>query len=603
MKAQSFNFANKAMKKVIGIVDDVTWKSRTHLVNVLGNNTNINDAQLSTLMDMLGAYKSIVEQLAINPSRTFSKETDLLKNHVSLLRSSLMELIGLKGDTVIEEEKGDRRFKDKSWNDNPFFSYLKQAYLLNSKTVLDLVNTLEDTNNHTHDQFMFFTRQLVNALAPTNFVLTNPAVLRKTAESGGGNLVDGFKNFIEDYRRNPNLLNIAMTDFAEFEVGKNLATTPGKVVFQNRMFQLIQYSPTTEQVNQTPLLVIPPWINKYYILDLKEENSLVKWLVDQGHSVFIVSWVNPGPSLRDVRFDDYLLEGFLPAMQAVTDATGEHSINVIGYCVGGTLLSCALAYLEDKGLSDRVKCATYLTTLIDFTDPGGIGVFIRDSTIEGIERSLEKHGYYDGRAMAFSFNLLRENDLFWSFFVNNYLMGEKPDAFDLLFWNSDGTNLPAAMHAWYLRNLYLENKLVQPNGVKVADTDIDHRTIKTPVYFLSTIQDHIAKWKTTYKGTQIHGGDVTFVLSGSGHIAGVVNPPKAEKYCHWVNGELPEDPEQWLESAEKHHGSWWSNWNEWVQPHVGEKVDARNPGEMGLEAIEDAPGTYVKQRIADVIND
>ncbi len=603
MKAQDFNFAGKAVKKMLGVVDNVTWKTRSQLADFLGKNTNINDAQLSAMLDMVGAYKSIVEQLTLHPVRTAGKEVELLKSHVSLLRNSLGRAFGIESESVIEPERGDRRFNDKEWKDNVIFDYLKQAYLLNSKAVLELVDTLDDTKHHSHDQYMFYTRQLVNALAPSNFVLTNPEVLRKTVSTGGTNLAEGLKNLIEDYRRNPNMLNIAMTDFSAFEVGKNLATTPGKVVFQNHMLQLIQYTPTTDKVNQTPLMIIPPWINKYYILDMKQENSLVTWLVDQGHTVFMVSWVNPGPSMRDISFEDYLLHGALPALDAVEDATGEKEINVIGYCVGGTLLSATLAYLAAKRKAKRIKCATYLTTLIDFTDPGGIGVFINDTTIESIEKSLDKTGYYDGRSMAFSFNLLRENDLFWSFFVNNYLMGEKPEAFDLLYWNSDGTNLPAAMHGWYLRNMYLENKFIKANGITLDNTPIDHRKIKTPVYFLSTIQDHIAKWKTCYRGTQVHSGDVTFVLSGSGHIAGVVNPPAAEKYCHWTNDSLPEDPDNWLETATKQEGSWWPNWNNWVQPYVGEQVAPRIPGDRNLEVIEDAPGTYVKQRIADVIND
>jgi polyhydroxyalkanoate synthase len=392
-----------------------------------------------------------------------------------------------------------------------------------------------------------------------------------------------------------------MTDFSAFRVGHNVATTPGKVVFQTDLMQLIQYSPTTEQVYRTPVLIMPPWINKYYILDLKAKNSLVKWMVDEGFTVFVVSWVNPGPSLRDKGFDDYMVEGPLAAIEAIEKATGEKSVNVVGYCVGGTLLATTLAWLQSTKQESKIRSATYLTTLMDFSDPGGIGVFINEHALRGIEKKLDKVGYYDGRAMAFSFNLLRENDLFWSFFINNYLKGEKPAAFDLLYWNSDSTNLPAKMHAYYLRNMYLNNKLIEPGGIEICGQKIDLSKIKTPAYFLSTVQDHIAKWKSTYSGARVHAGDVKFVLSGSGHIAGVVNPPEAGKYGYWTNPALPATPDEWLKGAEKNKGSWWTDWKNWVLTHSGELVSAREPGDRELGVIEDAPGTYVKQRIADVI--
>jgi len=601
MKIPGSQVAGKTAKKVVGVVDNINWKARKQVTNLLGKSKLVDDAQLNTMFDMISSYRVIAEQLALSPVRTTGTEIELLKDHVALLRTSVAKLFGTPVQPVIEPARGDRRFADKDWEENPFFDYLKQAYLLNSRAVLELVDSLEDTDHMKQEQFMFFARQLVNALAPTNFVLTNPQVLRKTVETKGKNLLTGAKNLFKDVRSNSKVLNVAMTDHDAFEVGKNLATTPGKVVFQNELMQLIQYTPTTEQVHQIPLMIIPPWINKYYILDMKEENSLVKWLTDQGHTVFIISWVNPGPALRDIHFEDYMTKGAIAGMDAVAKATGENAVNLIGYCVGGTLLSATLAYLTSKRKAKRVKSATYLTTLIDFTDPGGIGVFVNDSSVESIEKMLSKRGFFDGRSMAFSFNLLRENDLFWSFYVNNYLLGEKPQAFDLLYWNSDGTNLPAAMHGWYLRNMYLENKFIQPGGVKLADTPIDHRKIKTPVYFLSTVQDHIAKWKATYKGTQVHGGDVTFVLSGSGHIAGVVNPPEAQKYGYWVNQALPESADQWLADSEKMPGSWWPHWNQWIAPYAGEWVKPRVPGDGELEVIEDAPGSYVKMRIPEVL--
>lgn len=601
MKLVKSNVADKALTRMFGAVDNVNWKVRSLVAGILGKSSLVNDAQLNTMLDMMGSYRAIAEQLARHPVRTTSAELELLKGHVALLRSSIAKLLGNSSQPVIEPARGDRRFEDRDWQENIVFDYLKQAYLLNSRTVLELVDSLEDTDHLKQEQFMFYTRQLINALAPTNFVLTNPKVLRKTISSKGSNLLAGFKNLINDVRTNPKMLSVAMTDSSAFEVGRNLATTAGKVVYQNELMQLIQYLPSTEKVHQTPLLIIPPWINKYYILDMKQENSMVKWLVDQGHTVFIISWVNPGPALSDIRFEDYMTRGSIAAMDAIVKATGEPDVNLIGYCVGGTLTSATLAYLAAKRKAKRVRSATYMTTLIDFSDPGGIGIFVNDTSVSSIEKMLSKRGFFDGRTMAFSFNLLRENDLFWSFYINNYLLGEKPQAFDLLFWNSDGTNLPAAMHSWYLRNLYLENRFIEPCGISLADTPIDHRKIKTPVYFLSTIQDHIAKWKGTYAGAHVHGGDVTFVLSGSGHIAGVVNPPAAEKYCFWTNDDLPLDPDEWLKDSQKHAGSWWPHWDRWVQPFAGNLVEARIPGDGQLEVIEDAPGSYVKMQIAEVL--
>ncbi|MCP5209088.1 MAG: class I poly(R)-hydroxyalkanoic acid synthase [Hahellaceae bacterium] len=602
MSSESSNTAQKAIKNLFTSLDTTTSKYRELLEEQLSKNTNIDDSQLSTIFDMLGSYRDIIEQLAMHPLKVANTEKSALRKHAKLIKNTAKRIFGKTSDPVVVPEDGDKRFMDPEWQENMVFDYIKQTYLIYSETLLDLVSNLEDSDTHTHEQFAFYTRQMVNALSPTNFVFTNPEVLRKTVSSGGKNLIEGFKQFWGDYKSNPQLLNISMTDFSAFRVGHNVATTPGKVVFQTDLMQLIQYTPTTEKVRKTPVLIMPPWINKYYILDLKAKNSLVKWMVDQGFTVFMVSWVNPGPSLRDKGFDDYMLEGPLAAIEAIEKATGEKSVNAVGYCVGGTLLATTQAYLHNKKQQKKIKSATYLTTLMDFADPGGIGVFINEHAIKGIEKKLNKLGYYDGRAMAFSFNLLRENDLFWSFFINNYLKGEKPAAFDLLYWNSDSTNLPAKMHAYYLRNMYLDNKLIEPNGIELCGEKIDLSKIKTPAYFLSTVQDHIAKWKSTYKGAQVHAGDVKFVLSGSGHIAGVVNPPEAEKYGYWTNPVLAETPDEWLNKAEKHKGSWWLDWKAWAEQHGGELVDARVPGDRELEVIEDAPGTYVKQRIADVIN-
>ncbi|WP_129142091.1 alpha/beta fold hydrolase, partial [Modicisalibacter coralii] len=390
-----------------------------------------------------------------------------------------------------------------------------------------------------------------------------------------------------------------------FQVGTNIAVTPGQVIYENELIQLIQYTPTTEEVFKTPLLVVPPWINKYYILDLRQDNSLMKWLVDQGHTVFLISWRNPGPEQRDMTWADYMQLGPIAAMGAIEQACGEKSVNLLSYCVGGTLAASTVAYLTSTRRGRKVRSVTYMATLQDFSDPGEIGVFINEPVLQGIERQLEADGYLDGRVMAFSFNLLRENDLFWSFFVNNYLKGETPAAFDLLYWNTDGTNLPAATHGWYLRHMYLENRLVEPGGIELDGVKIDLRKISTPSYFVSARDDHIAKWNSTYYGTQYPKGPVTFVLGGSGHIAGIVNPPSKNKYGYWTNDALPPTPREWFEGATQHEGSWWPHWQAWMTDNKyadpDKQVPARQPGDGELEPIEPAPGRYVRQTIPEVL--
>ncbi|ARU57323.1 poly(3-hydroxyalkanoate) synthetase [Oleiphilus messinensis] len=583
-------------------MDQISQQYRKAFEEVATKADHIDDSQIAAVFEMLGTYRDICEQMALHPFKVASKETQMVRKQFSLLKNTAMRAVGRSVSPVAVPDGADRRFSDQEWSDNILFDYLKQAYLINANTLLEMVSELEGTQAHTRDQFVFYTRQLVNALSPSNFALTNPEVLRKTFSSKGKNLVEGVKNFWDDFKSSPQVLNISMTDFSAFRVGQNVATTPGKVVYQTDLMQLIQYEPTTEKVQKTPILIIPPWINKYYILDLTAKNSLVKWLVDQGFTVFMTSWVNPGPALKNKGFEHYMQDGPLSAFSAIEKATGESEIHAVGYCVGGTLLACTLAYLKDKGES-RTVSATYLTTLLDFSDPGGIGVFINDHTIGGIEKRLDKAGYYDGRSMAFSFNMLRENDLFWSFFINNYLKGEKPAAFDLLYWNSDSTNLPAKMHGWYLRHMYLDNELIQPGKLELMGVKLDLGKIDTPVFFLSTIQDHIAKWKATYLGAKAHNGDVTFVLSGSGHIAGVVNPPGPEKYGYWTNAELSETSDSWFNNAEKHKGSWWPAWKTWLLERSDEVVEARQPGDRELECLEDAPGSYVRMRIADVVKE
>lgn len=569
-----------------------------HMEQWLGDTGMVDDATLSTLTEMSDAYRTMAEDLLLHPLRFASAELDLGRKHLSLGYYTLARLMGREKPPVAQPEKDDRRFQADDWHKHLPFDVLHQAYLINTRAFLDWVQHMEGVPASGRDQMVFYARQLTSALSPSNYPLTNPEVLRITWERKGMNLVDGGRQLVEDLRQNPSLFNVGMTDRSAFEVGRNLATTPGKVVYQNELMQLIQYAPTTETVSKRPVLIVPPWINKYYILDLTARNSFIQWLVDQGQTVFIISWRNPGPSLRDKGWDDYMQQGPLEAMAAVTEATGEERMNVIGYCIGGTLLGSTLAWLKKKRRKPVVS-ATYLTTLLDFSDPGGIGVFINDHSIRGIERMLQRKGYLDGRAMAFTFNLLRENELFWSFWTNHYLKGEKPAAFDILYWNTDGTNLPARMHSFYLREMYLNNRLIEPDALTLNGESINLRDIDVPSFFLSARQDHIAKWKSTYRGALVHGGDVRFVLSGSGHIAGVVNPPYKEKYGYWTNDTLSPDADTWFAEAEHHAGSWWPHWIEWLGQYAGDQVPARIPGDGHLPALEDAPGSYVRMKAAE----
>jgi len=450
---------------------------------------------------------------------------------------------------------------------------------------------VEGMDDKTARKVDFYTRQFVDAMAPSNFVLTNPEVLRSTIESGGENLLNGLQHLLEDLERGKGRLMIKMTDMEAFEVGRNIAVTPGKVVYQNDLVQLLQYEPATAEVKRRPLLIMPPWINKYYILDLRPRNSFVRWAVERGHTVFVVSWVNPDEHLAAKTFDDYMREGPLACLDAIERATGERETNVIGYCLGGTLLAATLAYMAAKD-DKRFASATYFASMVDFTEAGELSVFIDEEQLHMLEERMRQHGYLEGSDMATTFNMLRANDLIWSFVVNNYLLGKEPFPFDLLYWNSDSTRMPATMHSFYLRAMYQENKLVEPGGIALDGVPIDLRKIKTPTFILASREDHIAPWKSAYAATQLYKGPVKFVLAASGHIAGVVNPPDPVKYGHWENAKLPKKPDDWLAGAQYHEGSWWPLWEKWIARHAGGKVPARNPGDGKLKPIENAPGSY-----------
>ena len=554
------------------------------------------------------AFLEMTARMMQDPVNLVQAHMSLWYDYMRLWQSATERLMGGEPDPVAEPEQHDRRFSDPAWEENQLFDFVKQSYLLTARWLQATVEGIEGLDDKTARKVDFYTRQFVDAMAPSNFLMTNPEVLRATLESGGENLVKGLQNLLDDLDRGQGRLDIKMTDYEAFEVGVNLALTPGKVIYQNELIQLIQYTPSTEKVHKRPLLIVPPWINKFYILDLREKNSFIKWAVAQGYTVFVISWVNPDAELTGATFDDYMVKGPLAALDAIEKATGERQANAIGYCLGGTLLACALGYLAAKG-DERIKTATFLATMLDFEEAGELEIFIDEEQLTALEERMSERGYrhlpvvdggyLEGSEMATTFNMLRANDLIWSFVVNNYLLGKDPFPFDLLYWNSDSTRMPAAMHSYYLRTMYQDNKLVEPGSIELAGMPIDLSQVKTPVYFLSTREDHIAPWTSTYAGTQIFSGPKRFVLAASGHIAGVINPPAAGKYSHWINAKIPKTPYAWLKESEEVPGSWWRDWDKWLARKSGPKVKARKPGAGKLKAIEEAPGSYVKVTIRE----
>jgi polyhydroxyalkanoate synthase len=551
------------------------------------------------MADELGITQAFLEawmKVLSDPFKLAEAQMRLWQDYASLWQSSWLKLMGQSAPPVAEPLHGDRRFKHEDWRENFLYDYIKQSYLIAARHLHQTVGKVEGLDEQAAKKVDFYTRQYIDALSPTNFLLTNPEVMRETVASGGQNLVKGLNNLLEDLSRGDGeQLRVRMTDETAFQLGVNIATTPGSVVFQNDLIQLIQYAPAEGTVWRRPLLIVPPWINKYYILDLRENNSFVKWAVEQGHTVFVISWVNPDARLAHKRFEDYLNEGVLAAVDAIGRATGEGRVNAIGYCLGGTLLACALGYLAARG-DERIASATFFASMLDFAEAGELEVFIDEQQISALEKRMLERGYLEGSEMATTFNMLRSNDLIWSFVVNNYLMGRDPFPFDLLYWNSDSTRMPAAMHSYYLRNMYLKNRLAQPGGIELDGVAINLGRVKTPLYFVSTLEDHIAPWRSTYAGARLFDSEARFVLGGSGHIAGIINPPAAKKYGYWTNARLPADAEQWLKGAAQHPGSWWTDWAQWVARHAGERVPARVPGKGKLKVIEPAPGSYVKMR-------
>ncbi|OJH75314.1 Poly-beta-hydroxybutyrate polymerase [Vibrio vulnificus] len=506
--------------------------------------------------------------------------------------------VALSGNTqsIIEADKGDKRFSNEAWQSEAMYSFIKQSYLLFSKTYMDTIDAIEGLDEKTKERISFFSRKAINALSPSNFIATNPELLKLTIEKNGENLLAGMELLREDVESSADILKIRMTNNNAFRIGEDIATTAGDIVFQNDLFELIQYRPLTEQVNATPLLIVPPFINKYYILDLTAKNSMVRWLLEQGHSVFMMSWKNPGKAQANVEFGDYVTEGVVKAVTAIEEITGQEQINAAGYCIGGTVLACTVGYYAAKRMKKRIKSATFFTTLLDFSQPGEVGAYINDTIISAIELQNNAKGYMDGRSLSVTFSLLRENSLYWNYYVDNYLKGSSPVDFDLLYWNSDSTNVAAATHNFMLRELYLNNKLVQDKGVKIGGVWIDLDKIRIPSYFVSTKEDHIALWQGTYRGALNMGGNKTFVLGESGHIAGIVNHPAKNKYGFWVNDNLDESADEWLSNAQHKEGSWWTHWDQWLtQFNPAEKVLPYRQGSEVNPVMDVAPGSYVKQ--------
>ncbi|WP_164937713.1 PHA/PHB synthase family protein [Bradyrhizobium guangxiense] len=554
----------------------------------------VQDRPPAELAEVVKTFTSVAEYWLSDASRSSDLQTKLAKDYLDLWGSAARRMAGQDAPPAIAPSPRDKRFADPEWKSNQFFDFVMQLYLLTTKWAQELVRDAE-LDPHTRRKAEFYVQQLTNALSPSNFVLTNPEVLRETVASSGENLARGLTMLAEDIAAGKGMLKIRQSNPDNLVVGVNMATTPGKVIYQNEMMQLIQYSPTTETVLRTPLLIVPPWINKFYILDLKPEKSYIKWCVDQGITVFVISWVNPDKRLGNKSWEDYMKEGPLTAMDVIEKVTGEMKVHTAGYCVGGTMLATTLAWLAEKR-RQRVSSATFFAAQVDFTHAGDLLVFVDEEQIAALEQDMKTAGVLEGSKMAMAFNMLRSNDLIWSYVVSNYLKGQQPSAFDLLHWNSDATRMTQANHSYYLRNCYLENRL--STGTMVLDnTLLDLSKVKVPVYNLATREDHIAPAESVLYGSQFFGGPVKYVLSGSGHIAGVVNPPASNKYQYWTNDNIKDvNVAQWMKGAVEHKGSWWPDWRQWLGEIDPEQVPARSVGSDALPPIEDAPGSYVRVR-------
>ena len=553
-------------------------------------NSGLGDG-VSEVVKTLG---QVAEKWMVDPQKAVEAQSRLGTQFMDLWATTLKRMQGEEPAPVVAPAPQDKRFQDPEWSKNAVFDFLKQAYLVTSHWAEAMVDEADDLDEHTRAKARFYVKQLSAALSPSNFVATNPELIRETFKESGANLVRGMKMLAEDVEAGGGELKLRQSDSTKFKVGENLATTPGKVIYRNDLMELIQYSPTTESVLRRPLLIVPPWINKYYILDLNQEKSFIRWAVGQGLTVFCMSWVNPDERQAEKGFGDYMREGVFAALDAIEQATGERNVTAIGYCVGGTLLAVPLAYMAATG-DNRIDSATFFTTQVDFTHAGDLRVFVDEAQVQAVEAMMKTRGYLEGSRMATAFNMLRPNDLIWPYVVNVYLKGKAPFPFDLLYWNSDATRMPAANHSFYLRNCYLENKLTKGEMI-IDNVKLDLSKVKIPVFNLATREDHIAPALSVFLGSKAFGGPVEFVVAGSGHIAGVVNPPSKPKYGYWTGVVDTESYEDWLGKASEHKGSWWPYWFEWVERQAPERVPPHQPGEGHLPALCDAPGTYVRMK-------
>lgn len=536
------------------------------------------------------AMTQVMTSLAAKPDKVVEAQSDLLNGYLELWGQMARRTLGT--EQTATKPVRDKRFNDPRWEQNLMYDMMRQSYLLSSNWLNKLIGSVDDIDPLVKRRAEFFTKLLTDAMSPANFLLTNPVAIDALLESKGETLVKGMERFADDLARGDGKLMISQADYSRFKVGENVATTPGKVVYRSIYFELLQYSPTTEQVHEIPLLIFPPWINKFYILDLQAKNSLIKWLVGQGFTVFVTSWVNPDKSMKDTSFEDYMFGGIYEATQKVLEQTGAKQVNAVGYCIGGTLLGCALAHMAEKG-DTSIASATFFTAQHDFTEAGDLLLFTSETWLKELERQMDAAGgVLPGAAMADTFNALRANDLIWSFFVSNYLMGKDLTPFDLLCWNADQTRMPKALHLFYLRRFYGENALARGHLV-LGGVRIDPKKVTIPIYEQAGREDHIAPPLSVYKGSKLFGGPVTFTLAGSGHIAGVVNPPAAQKYMHWLNDSHPDTFELWLEGASEHAGSWWPHWSDWLSKLSGDMVPARDPAKGKFKPLQDAPGSYV----------
>jgi polyhydroxyalkanoate synthase len=539
------------------------------------------------------ALTDVMGRLAAQPDRLVRAQADLFQRYLELWQSAARKAAGEDVEPVVTPAKGDKRFLDPDWSENPVFDVIKQSYLLTSNWLNALVSEVDEVDPMAKRRVEFFMKMLTDAFSPSNFLASNPAALRAAMESRGESLLKGMENFAEDISRGGGQLAISQTDYDMFKIGENVATAPGKVVFQNEIIQLLQFDPTTAQVYDIPLVIFPPWINKFYILDLRPENSMIRWLCDQGITVFVASWVNPDQTLATKTFEDYMRQGIYEGTAAAMKQANVETVNTVGYCIGGTLLSSTLAHMAATG-DKRIASATFFAAQQDFAEAGDLLIFTNEDWLKDLEQKMDAEGgVLRGQSMADTFNMLRSNDLIWSFFVNNYLMGKEPKPFDLLFWNSDQTRMPKTLHLFYLRKFYMENALAK-GELTLDNVKLDLAKVKTPIYVQSSKEDHIAPARSVYRGAKLFGGPVTFTLAGSGHIAGVINAPVAKKYQHWTNSDLPASVEQWMDGASETPGSWWPHWANWLKARSGKLIPARDPAKGPLKPLEDAPGSYVK---------